>query len=162
MINGNNNVMSRQGSYGLMGVDVGKSSSPPLPPLPPPSTTVVAVNERTTMHDNNHHSHPTNTDANRLRVVPPRCSAQSSVESGPDTTEGSTSNFSTTTKESNATTTAPEVDELMELMEEEVEFPPLPALPPEAAQEGAEAPVPSAAHLLRMSSPPQDYPEHMF
>jgi hypothetical protein len=98
-------------------------------------------------------------DPNRLTVLA-QTSAQSSVESGPDTTtEGSV--YSTTG--GRESTTAPEDDEMMLMMEEEEEddeyksFPPLPALPPEAALEDA-----SASDLLGMTSPARDVVEHNF
>lgn len=95
------------GPRGSKGND-GNGNFPP-PPLPP--------------HGN---SASKGVDPNRLTVLA-QTSAQSSVDSGQDTTEGSVSNYSTGTgKESTAA-------------EEEIEedsFPPLPALPPEAALEG--------------------------
>ena len=70
---------------------------------------------------------------------PPQCSAQSSLESGPDTTtEGS--NYSG--RESTATTVPEEEDE---------EFPPLPALPPEAVEDEDEEQEKTAAELLGMT-----------
>ena len=97
-------------------------------------------------------------DPNRLSVLA-QTSAQSSVESGPDTTtEGSV--YSTTGRES---TTAPEEeDEMMMMMDQEDDdedksFPPLPALPPEAALEEA-----SASDLLGIVSPAKEVVEHNF
>ena len=109
-------------------------------------------------------------DPNRLAVLA-QTSAQSSVESGPDTTtEGSV--YSTGT--GRESTTAPEEeDDVMMMMEEErqqprddgdpasddedenLNFPPLPALPPEAAAVEAEAAA-AASSLLGMASPARD------
>eukprot|EP00094_Tigriopus_californicus_P010510 TCALIF_10138-PA protein Name:"Similar to sif Protein still life, isoform SIF type 1 (Drosophila melanogaster)" AED:0.33 eAED:0.37 QI:0/0/0/0.63/1/1/19/0/1332 len=114
-------------------------SSPAPPPPPPPHASGLDLGKpppppRKVTISNDGNGNVT-VDPNRL-AVRAQTSAQSSVESGPDTTEGSASIYST----GKDSTTAPE-EEI-----EEDSFPPLPALPPEAALEEA-----TAADLLGLS-----------
>lgn len=127
---------SNNGHAGTRGRPFDSSPAPPPPPphasgldlgKPPPPPRKVTIS-----NDGNGN---VTVDPNRL-AVRALTSAQSSVESGPDTTEGSASIYST----GKDSTTAPE-EEI-----EEDSFPPLPALPPEAALEEA-----TAADLLGLS-----------
>lgn len=119
----------------------GKPAPPPGLALPPPTPPCTVVTTTTSTDSGNASASTAISGAGGLvgLLRPPQCSAQSSLESGPDTTtEGS--NYSG--RESTATTVPEEEDE---------EFPPLPALPPEAVEDEDEEQEKTAAELLGMT-----------